>query len=150
LFSRTPSLRLHCFLCCLAISQTFFPPGRAGTGATSKGSKAEDNAHVENSIVGSFSARSGFVFDLPFFVFKDILASLVSFVIYFDFPLSPSAGTIPAIPGATSLTGGCLRQCVHIMTTAIGYHTGLGLSSEKCETARAVPHARRLTGTQKP
>ena len=73
---------------------------------------------------------------MPLFVFNDLVASFVSFFVYFQFRVSPSAGTIPAIPRASSVTGPCLRQCVHIMTTIIGYHVALGLSSENALEAR--------------
>jgi hypothetical protein len=53
-----------------------------------------------------------------------------------DFPGYPSRRDHPAFPRAASPPGPRLRQCVHIMTTIIGYRSGRDLSSEKCKRNR--------------
>ena len=43
---------------------------------------------------------------------------------------------MPGLLRFSSRSEACPRQCVHKMTTTIGYHVPLGLSSEKCEQGK--------------
>ena len=63
------------------------------------------------------------------FVFRYFLASFPLFFIFCSSLHSAIAGTVPLslAPGAR------LRQCVHKMTTIIGYRREPGLSSKKCK-----------------
>ena len=97
----------------------------AGTCAVSKRSKLGFNARVERSIWVRFS----FVFNVPFFVFNDILASVVSFFVFFG----PRSSRVPGLLCFSSRSEACPRQCVHKMTIPVGYHTSQSLSSEKCK-----------------
>jgi len=62
------------------------------------------------------------------FVFKYFLASFPLFSIFCSSLHSPT----PELLCFSSRSEACLRQCVHKMTTTIGYHRPRGLSSEKC------------------
>jgi hypothetical protein len=66
---------------------------------------------------------------MPFFVFNNILASFVLFFVFWGPRFSP----VPGLLRFSSRSEACPRQCVHKMTTIIGYNVPLGLSSEKCE-----------------
>jgi len=68
---------------------------------------------------------------MPLFVFNNILASFVLFLVFFGSRFSPVPGLLRFSSGSEA----CPRQCVHKMTTTIGYHTSRGLSSEKCGEA---------------
>ena len=91
--------------------------------------------------LGSFRVRFGFVlsfvFNMAFFVFNDLVGSFVSFFVFFQSPVSASSGTVPATPRAWWLAGPHLRQCVRNLTTTVGYHGPVELSSEKCGKRRA-------------
>ena len=49
----------------------------------------------------------------------------------FQSSVLPEGRGIPFFGTARPTSAACLRQYVHNMTTIIGYHAGLGLSSEK-------------------
>ena len=102
----------------------------AGTSAVSKGSNFAFNARIDCSIWVGFGFVFSFVSNTPFFVFNDILASVVSFLVCFQSSVSPPAGSIPVLPRASWPTGPRLRQCVRNVVTSIGYHFHLGLSRE--------------------
>ena len=85
--------------------------------------------------------RFEFVTDMPFFVFNNILASFVLFFVFFG----PRCSPVPGLLRFSSWSGVCPRQCVRKMTTIIGYHVSLGLSSEKCESSSRT-RLRCLTG----
>jgi len=64
---------------------------------------------------------------MPFFVFNNILASFVLFFVFSGPGLSP----VPGLLRFSSRSEAWRRQCVLKMTTTIGYHLPLDLSSEK-------------------
>ena len=69
---------------------------------------------------------------MPFFVFNNILASFVLFFVFLGPRFSPVAGLLRF----SSRREACPRQCVHKMTTIIGYHIPLNLSRENCKKLR--------------
>jgi len=80
------------------------------------------------------------------FVFKYFLASFPLFFIFCSSLHSPIAGTLPLslAPGAPRRP---LRQCVHKITTIVGYHTPRGLSRKKCKkSGRTLPNTVTLLG----
>jgi hypothetical protein len=69
----------------------------------------------------------------PFFVFNNIVASIVLFFVFFG----PRFRRAPGLLRFSSRSEARPRQCVHKMTTVIGYHVPLGLSSEKVAASLA-------------
>jgi len=110
-----------------------FPPllSRAKPGAMLEDSNSAYNARITHSI----AVRLSFVLG-SFFKCLSLFSTtywLRSF--YFLFvPIRgfPKGQGFPAIRRAWSERGTRLRQCVHKMTTIIGYHLSLILSSGKC------------------
>jgi hypothetical protein len=67
-------------------------------------------------------------------VYFQVLLSFVPTIFhFFYFPALPFRWNLPANPLAWPAAGVRLRQCVHKMTTPIGYHAASGLSSKKCK-----------------
>ena len=131
----------------IARSPLHSPPGRfrpepslrteasAKTCEVSENSNSMRDGQISALNCGSFWVRFSFVLDLPSFVFKDILASVVVFL----FLLIPASRGSPGrsrfsllVPGIPALP---LRQNVTRSTTEIGYHKPARLSSEKCTTS---------------
>jgi len=53
------------------------------------------NSASEGHIVHSMQVRLSLVFDVPFFIFNDMVASIVIFFNYFGFRAGAGAGTFP-------------------------------------------------------
>jgi hypothetical protein len=68
------------------------------------------------------------------FVFKYFLASFPLFFIF----CSSLHSAIPRLLRFSSRSEACPRQCVRKMTTIIGYHRPLSLSSGKCKVGQTV------------
>src|SRR5271157_2168390 len=95
---------------------------------------------------------------MPLFVFNNILASFVLFFVF----LGPRFSPVPGLLRFSSRSEACPRQCVHKMTTVIGYHMPRGLSSEKCEhrgrthpscptgPSHTIPRRRGMTNCRRP
>jgi len=118
----------------------------AGTCAGRRSSNIAFNARIGHSIGVRFGFVFSFVLHMPLFVFNEMVASFVLFLIHFRFLVPLSTGTVPAIPCALLVAGPRLRQCVHNMTTVIGYHRQVVLSSEKCKTPPALSPSSRSLG----
>jgi len=95
----------------------------------------------ERSIWVRFRFVLSFVSDMPFFVFNNILASLVLFFVFFGARFF----RVPGLLSISSWPEACPRQSVHKMTTMIGYHRSLSLSSDKCgKTVRTLTCSDKL------
>jgi hypothetical protein len=53
------------------------------------------------------------------------------FFVFFNSRPPSRAGSLPAIPGIRPISGACLQQCVHNISTIVGYHRRSRLSSKK-------------------
>jgi hypothetical protein len=81
---------------------------------------------------------------MPLFVFNNILASFVLFFVF----VGPRFSPVPGLLRFSSRSKACPRQCVHEMTTTIGYHLPLDLSSEKWVVVRFDVVAAKVTQAQ--
>ena len=72
----------------LPLSPGWFP---VGARVASKSSNSASEGHIVHAI----QVRLSFVFDVPFFVFNDMVASIVIFSNYFRFRAGAGAGTFP-------------------------------------------------------
>jgi len=84
---------------------------------------------------------------MSFFVFNNILASVVSFFVF----SGPRFSRVPGLLRFFSRSEACPRQCVHKMTTTVGYHKSSNLSSKNCKKSgpdlpnSVAPHGQTAT-----